>query len=382
MKSNNGNFLKYSIFGESHGPSIGATIDGLPAGILINSEKIKKQLKLRLGGEQFNTPRKEVEEFEIISGIYNRKTTGQILTVIIKNMNVNSSSYQNVINQPRPGHADFVSKYKYQGYANLNGGGHFSGRITAALVIIGEICSQVISNKIKNFEILTHIKQVGKINNIGYYDLRKNEIIDSSNIVNSIEKMNHKIGELDLKGTSFPLMEPSNKLKITKYLRNIKKTKNTVGGILETIIINSPVGLGEPFFSSVESEISKILYSIPSVKGVSFGNIDELNSQTGEQTKDEIIKIDKKRIYTQFNNNGGINGGITNGEEIIIKTTVKPIASLKKEQFTYNHETQRTESLKIGGRHDATIINRVCPVINAAIAIVMLDFIMIQKGNK
>ena len=314
-----GNKYKISIFGESHGKKLGVVIDACPAGISLSEQDFEKDLLRRKSGAKGTTPRIENDKPEILSGIFNGKTTGAPIAILFTNENTNSKDYSDVVNHPRPSHADFVAEKKYDGFQDYRGGGHFSGRITLTLVAAGVVAKKIF----KNIEI------------------------------------NAKITEL-----------AGNK-NIDEALDNAIKQNDSIGGIVECRANNIPVGLGEPFFNSVESQISHLAFSVPGIKGIEFGAGFEGTKMFGSEFNDNIINRNGK---TETNNSGGINGGITNGNELVFRVAVRPTASISKPQQTFNHDTQQIEELTIKGRHDVCIALRVPVIIEAITAIALADF--------
>ncbi len=314
-----GHKYRISIFGESHGEKIGLVIDGCPAGIAISEKDFEKDLLRRKSGAKGTTPRIESDKPEIVSGVFNGKTTGAPLTILFSNDNTKSKDYSNLVNHPRPSHADFVAEVKYDSFQDYRGGGHFSGRITLVLVAAGVVAKK---------------------------------------IINDIE-ISAKITELQ-----------GNK-NIEQALDNAIKQGDSIGGIIECKANNIPVGLGEPFFNSVESQISHLAFSIPGIKAIEFGAGFEGTKMFGSEFNDNFIDRNGK---TETNNAGGINGGITNGNELVFRVAVRPTASISKAQKTFNHESLEIEELTIKGRHDLCIALRVTVIIEAITAIALADF--------
>ncbi len=319
-----GNIFKVEIFGESHGKALGVCIDGSPAGIPLTEEDFVADLARRKSGAKGTTPRKEDDLPEIISGIFNGKTTGAPITILFKNNNTKSKDYSQLFNHPRPGHADYAARIKYNGYNDYTGGGHFSGRVTLGLVAAGVVAKKIL----KDIEINAKILEIG----------------GSTDIESAI---NHAI-----------------------------ETKDSIGGIIECVVKGVPTGLGEPFFMSVESQISAAVFSIPAIKGIEFGAGFAVAKLTGSQNNDDILNANG---ITRTNNAGGINGGISNGNDIVFRVAVKPTPSISLPQKTYNFETKNVEELIIQGRHDLCIALRVPPIIEAATAIALADLSMICK---
>ncbi|MBI9035033.1 MAG: chorismate synthase [Bacteroidales bacterium] len=322
-----GRVFKISIFGESHGNCVGVTIDGCPAGIPLCVEDFDEDLKRRQSGALGTTPRKEPDLPKLISGVFNKRTTAAPLTILFENTNTQSKDYTLLAAQPRPGHADFVAWKKYGGFNDYTGGGHFSGRLTLALVAAG-----VVAKKILN-EIRIHA-----------------ELIEAGGQTNVQEAVLKAIEEHD-----------------------------SIGGVVECKTTGIPIGLGEPFFDSVESVLSHMVFSIPAIKGIEFGSGFQAAKMLGSEHNDNILN---DRGETETNNAGGINGGISNGNELVFRVAVKPTSSIEKPQKTLNIKNGKQEELRIEGRHDRCIAIRVPPVIEAATAIVLADFMLIEQNVK
>ena len=324
-----GTLYRTTIFGESHGIEIGAVIDGCPAGIPLCEDDFIPDLDRRRSGTRGTTPRKESDLPAIVSGVFNGFTTGAPITVLFKNENVLSNDYKNLITHPRPGHADFVAQAKYEGFADYRGGGHFSGRITLGVVASGVIAKKILEKE--NINIQASILNIGGEND----ENRFSEIIEDA-------------------------------------LRN----RNSIGGTIECKASGIPIGLGEPFFNSVESLISHAIFAIPAVRGIEFGDGFKAAFQKGSEHNDLIADRNGKTVT---NHAGGINGGITNGNDIIFRIAVKPTSSISSPQMTFNTETQKIEELVIKGRHDACIALRVPVIVEAMTALVLADLSLIHK---
>lgn len=316
--NNFGRIFRISIFGESHGKSVGITVDGCPPGLSLTEDDFTNDLSRRKSGAKGTTPRSEDDLPELISGTFNGFTTGAPITILFRNANTRSGDYTNLQASPRPGHADFVSNAKFKGYQDFRGGGHFSGRLTLSLVAAGVIAKKIIAPVVINAKL----KQAG----------------GNANIDEAIEKAlaNH----------------------------------DSIGGIVECIAKNIPVGWGEPFFDSIESVISHLVFAIPAIKGIEFGSGFAAAQMFGSQHNDAIINSEGK---TATNNAGGINGGLTNGNELVFRVAVKPTSSIGKTQQTLNVVSGKVEDLTIEGRHDACIALRVPVVLEAATAIALAD---------
>lgn len=322
-----GRLFRINIFGESHGALIGVTIDGCPAGILLQESDLLPDLERRKAGAAGTTPRQEEDAPRIVSGVFNGHTTGAPITIVFENNNTRSTDYEALRNTPRPGHADFVLHEKYKGYNDYRGGGHSSGRITLTLVSAGVVAKKIITP----IQIQATLTEAGGDNHIE-------------------ESIQAAIAEQD-----------------------------SIGGIVTCTASGLPVGLGEPFFDSVESLISHAIFSIPAIKGIEFGSGFAAAKMKGSIHNDAII--DEKGT-TSSNNAGGINGGISNGNEFVFRVAVKPTSSTPKEQQTWNKVTQSVESFQAKGRHDLCIALRVPVVVEAVTAIVLADLMMIQNGLK
>ncbi len=358
MKNTYGSSLTVTLFGESHGEAIGAVIDGLSPGIKINGEYIDKKLKLRRPSGAISTARVEADEYSIVSGVFEGYTTGTPLTFIIKNTNTKSGDYGKTKPLPRPAHADYAAECKYRGYQDYRGGGHFSGRITAALVLAGAIIGSAL--EAKGIKIATHISSLHGIKDRAFSDYEE----DSK----------------ALSDMTFPVFSPEAKIKMEEEIKAAHETGDSVGGILESVILGVPAGVGEPWFDSVESAISHILFSIGGIKGVEFGAGFGFAEMLGSEANDPF-RIRDGKIVTETNNNGGINGGITNGMPITVRCAVKPTPSIYKEQKTVDMKTFENATLKIEGRHDPAIIHRARAVVDAALAIAVADMLTVKYGT-
>ncbi len=319
-----GRIFKVQIFGESHGIGAGVVIDGCPAGISLNEQDFETDLSRRRAGAKGTTPRKEADIPEFLSGIFNGKTTGAPLTIFFRNMDIRSGDYANLGSSPRPGHADFTGKAKFGGFNDYRGGGHFSARLTVAIVAAGIVAKKVL----KGIKIQSKLIEAG--------------------------------GSADID------------LAVNKAIAD----KNSIGGIVNCKVIGLPIGLGEPFWDSVESVISHAVFAIPAVKGIEFGSGFAATKMTGFEHNDNIIDT---HGTTETNNAGGINGGITNGNELIFRIAVKPTSSIARPQQTMNFEKGKVDELVITGRHDICVALRVPPVLEAITAIVLTDLMLLEQ---
>lgn len=318
-----GSKFRVSIFGESHGEAVGVVMDGVPAGLVLSAEDFEADLARRRSGAKGTTPRKESDRPHIVSGVFNGRTTGAPLAVIFTNDNTRSADYSNLVTHPRPSHADWVASQKFKGFQDYRGGGHFSGRLTLTLVSAGVVAKKILGEDIR---ISSEILALGGC---------------------------------------------TQKERFEEIINKVVKDLDSVGGIIECTATGVPVGLGEPFFDSMESVLSHLLFSIPAIKGVEFGNGFEAAALLGSENNDPIISPEG---VTATNNSGGINGGITNGNPVVVRVAVKPTASIAKEQQSLNTETGRVEPMSVHGRHDACIALRAPVVVEAAMAIALAQF--------
>lgn len=356
-----GNNIKVSIFGESHGNAIGITIDGLPSGIELDLEKIDQEMKRRAPGKSaLSTPRKESDVPEILSGFFDGKTTGTSLCGMIRNSDTRSRDYGKLKDLMRPGHADYTGAVRYSGFNDFRGGGHFSGRITAPLVFAGAICKQILEQK--GIVIGAHVKSIKNITDSSF---------DYTNI--SKEQL------LRFRNSEIPLIDSSKEEAMRNSIIEAKKQGNSVGGIIECAVVGVEPGIGSPFFDSVESTLSHLLFSVPAVKGVEFGLGFDITELYGSESNDDFY-YEKDVIKTKTNNNGGILGGITSGMPVVFKVAMKPTPSISKEQDTINIASKQNEKLVVEGRHDPCIVQRAIPVIEAVTAIGILDLIKERYG--
>ena len=358
MKNTFGNSVAVTLFGESHGEYIGAVIDGLAPGIKIDHEYIAHMLTLRRPDGKISTPRKEKDEYKIVSGVVDNTTTGTPITIIIPNENVKSGDYSQMKTVARPSHADFTAECKYHGYQDSCGGGHFSGRITAALVAAGAICKYSLEQK--GIYIGTHVKKCGGISD------------------RELNNLKEDINELNAK--TFAVLDEISKEKMVEAILVAANNGDSVGGVLETAVIGMPVGVGEPWFDTVESLLSHMMFAIPAVKGVEFGAGFAIADMLGSQANDPM-RMDSNKVVTTTNNNGGINGGITNGMPIIFRTAIKPTPTIFKPQNTIDFKTMTETVLEPKGRHDPAIVHRARVVQDAASAIVLCDALSMRFGT-
>ena len=356
MKNTFGQSVAVTLFGESHGEYIGAVLDGMAPGLTVDEAFIRHQLSLRRPQGKISTARVEADEFQIVSGVFEGKTTGTPLCILIPNTNTRSKDYDR--NIPRPGHADYTAECKYHGYQDPRGGGHFSGRITAALVAAGAIA-------------ISALRQNGIL--IGTHISRISDICDRN--FNSYESDIETLADL-----SFPVLDSQKADLMRACIEDAASEGDSVGGILETAIIGLPAGIGEPWFDTVEGVLSHALFSIPAVKGVEFGEGFGMADLRGSEAND-AMRIQNGRIITTTNHNGGINGGITNGMPVIFRCAVKPTPSIFQEQESVDLASGQNTTLTLQGRHDPAIIHRARVVVDSVAALVLCDLLALRFGT-
>ncbi len=349
-----GKNINISIFGESHGTGIGIIMQGLPAGIKLDLAEIDKEMSRRMPGkDKLSTPRKESDIPHIQSGIFEGYTTGAPLAIIIKNNDTHSKDYSILKSHMRPGHADYPGMIRYNGFNDYRGGGHFSGRLTAPLVFAGAVAKQILQQH--EICIGAHISQVGNV-----YDDKFDKInVDKAQFQNLLSK-------------ELPVISDDKISEMTSEILTAKSENDSIGGKIECAIVGLKAGIGNPFFDSLESVISHLAFSVPAVKGITFGAGSEFATMRGSQANDEYYLQDDK-IKTKTNNNGGITGGISNGMPIIFEVTIKPTPSISQEQSTVDVTTNQETTLKITGRHDPCIVQRAVVVIEAVAALAVLE---------
>ena len=353
MSSTYGENLKLSIFGQSHGPAIGVVLDGIPAGLPVDVEKLQAFLNRRAPGQNdWSTPRKEEDRPEFLGGILDGYTCGAPIAAVIYNKNTRSGDYENLKNCPRPGHADYTAQVKYGGFQDAAGGGHFSGRLTAPLCIAGGLCKQWLEEM--GIHIGAHIFGIGDVGD-DKFDLYAPQI--------------HEIDP------EFPVLNKKSGKKMRWRIKEAYEEGDSLGGLIQCAITGLPAGIGEPMFGGVESKIAQIVYGIPAVKGLWFGEAIKAIGVSGRGFRDEYF-VENGQIRTYGNNNGGILGGITNGMPVLFCVAVKPTPSIAKPQQTVNLKTGEITTIEVKGRHDPCIVPRAVPVVEAAAAIAIYDLIL------
>lgn len=351
MSSMFGNNIKLSIFGQSHAPAIGMTLDGVPAGLPVDTEKLQQFLSRRAPGQNdYSTTRREADVPEFLCGIVNSHTCGAPITAIIQNANTRSSDYSQLQDQPRPGHADYTAQIKYRGFQDYAGGGHFSGRLTAPVCIAGGLCKQWLETK--NIQIHAYIKAIGSVQ------------------AASLNPVDPDFSKID---SSFPVTEVQAGIQMQKLITKAKEAGDSVGGIIECFVTGLPAGLGEPMFDGIENKLAQIIFGVPAVKGLEFGSGFYGSTIYGSQNNDAFYMHNDK-VCTKTNNAGGILGGITNGMPIIFRAAIKPTPSISQIQDTVSISKMENTQLQVKGRHDPCIVPRAVPVIEACAAIALFDF--------
>ena len=358
MKNTIGQNVSVTLFGESHGEGIGAVIDGLAAGIEVDESFIENQLDLRRPVGKISTPRVEKDNFKILSGVFEGKTTGTPICIVIPNENTKSKDYGEIRFKMRPSHADFTANEKYHGFEDYRGGGHFSGRITAGLVAAGAIAINAL--KKKGIIIGSHISRLGGIADRDFENFNED--------INALNQM------------QFAVLDGKKAEEMQDRIMKVRAEGDSVGGVIETAVVGLPAGVGEPWFDTVESMISHAIFAIPAVKGIEFGAGFSIAEMKGREANDPFRAVEGK-IVTETNRNGGINGGITNGMPVIFRTAIKPTPTISKEQNTVDIRDNSNTTLMAHGRHDPCIVHRARVVVDSVTAIVLLDLLSSRFGT-
>lgn len=353
-----GKNFKITVFGESHGSSIGVVIEGLPAGLELNEDRIRLEMnRRRPGTSAVTTSRKEKDKVIIESGYFNHYTTGSALCGRIENTNKKSKDYATLKDIMRPSHSDYPGHIKYKGFQDYRGGGQFSGRLTAPIVFAGAIAKEILAQK--GIYVGSHIQSIGAIN-----DRRFSRDDLKVDVFKRLMKEH------------MPTLDPDKKNHMESEILKYKKENNSIGGVVEGAIINMPVGIGEPLFDSFESQLSHLMFSIPGVKGVSFGSGFNISQMSGKEANDGYYFDESGKVKTYTNHNGGVLGGLTTGMPVVLQVAFKPTPSIGVQQETINIKENSKVDLKIEGRHDPCIVTRALVVVEAACAIVALDLLL------
>lgn len=356
MSSTYGDKIKISVFGESHGTAIGVVIDGLPAGVKIDMDKVLVQMARRAPGhDKTATPRLEKDFPKVLSGMLDNTLTGAPLCAVIENTNTKSGDYSNLLSCPRPGHSDYPAFIKYNASNDIRGGGHFSGRLTAPIVFAGAICRQILEQK--GIKIVAHINSIGTA-----YDTPLNPVEIDNELINRLNQM------------QFTIIDDSAEDRMREQVEDARLNLDSIGGTIECAVTGIEAGVGDPMFDGIEGVIAKAVFGIPAIKGIEFGKGFELAQMRGSQSNDPYCYKDGK-VVTTTNNMGGILGGITNGMPIIFRAVVKPTPSIASKQNTVDLQTKENAELEIKGRHDPCIVPRAVPVIEAVTAIAIINML-------
>lgn len=348
----NGN-IRFTIFGQSHSPAIGVTVEGLPAGFEPDMSELARFMQRRAPGRsEFSTPRSEADAPEFISGLFDGRLCGTPLTAIIKNTNTRSGDYSELKYKPRPGHADFTAGERYNNSQDYTGGGHFSGRLTAPLCIVGGLCLQLL--RAEGISVVTRIAELGGI-------------ADEGEICVTADK-------------PFPVVNDECGEKMKAAILSAKEKGDSVGGVIECAVSGCPAGIGDPVFGGMENRISSLVFGIPAIKGIEFGAGFGAAKMLGSENNDPFA-VENGRIITKTNNCGGILGGITTGMPIVFRAAVKPTPSIALEQDTVDLRTMENTKLTVHGRHDPCIVPRAVPCIEAAAAIAVYDALLEKRKD-
>lgn len=356
MKNTFGQSISLTVFGESHGAGVGVVLDGLCSGLDVNDASIKTALSRRAPSTSTDTARRERDAYQILSGVFNGKTTGTPICIFIPNENTDSKAYEYGI--ARPSHADYAAFCKYGGYEDYRGGGHFSGRVTAGIVATGAILKDALKGL--GISTGTHILECANV--------RDNEFNDIQNEV------------LSLDCAKFPVLNEDKAKEMIACVEQAKANLDSVGGITQTAIVGLPAGVGEPMFDSVEGMLSHAMFAIGAVKGIEFGKGFELGKMLGSSANDAFV-IEDGKVKTSTNNNGGINGGITNGMPVLFNLAIKPTPSIAQKQNTVDFVNGKQTEIEIVGRHDPAIVRRICPVVDSVSALVVCDLLAQRYGT-
>ncbi len=356
MSCSFGEKIKISVFGQSHSEAIGIVIDGIPAGIKLDMDKINRFMARRApGNNAYSTKRKEADIPTIVSGVVDGITCGAPICAVIKNSDQHSKDYSKLKTLPRPSHSDFAAYVKHNGFNDIRGGGNFSGRMTAPLCFAGAIAMQILEEK--GIHIGAHIEKIAGISDSRFDPVRVN-----SDLLK------------DVSSKEFPLIDDNVKEKILSKIEEARLDGDSVGGVIECAVTGLPAGLGEPMFDGVENVISRAIFAIPAIKGIEFGNGFDCADLRGSENNDNFTVTDGK-VTAETNNHGGILGGITSSMPVIFRVAVKPTPSISKPQMTVNLETMTQEELVIEGRHDLCIVPRAVPCVEAVTALALINII-------
>ena len=367
MKNTYGSALALTIFGESHGRAIGAVLDGMAAGVPVDEARVAACMdKRRARGDGLSTPRVEADAVQLLSGVVNGRTTGTAIALMIENTNTRSGDYAKTADLLRPGHADYTAYAKYHGFQDARGGGHFSGRVTAALVAGGAIVLSALHRA--GIDITTHIAECAGI-------------ADTRFALDDAAQLAAQVEALASKPEGFAVLDETVEGPMKAAIRAAGAEGDSVGGMLETAILGLPAGLGEPYFDSVESLLAHAAFSIPAVKGIEFGTGFGFADLRGSAANDAFRMDEVGRVVTRTNHNAGLNGGISNGMPVVFRTVVKPTPSIYKQQDTVDYLAKKDAQLSIQGRHDPCIVPRAAIVQSCAAALAVGDLLTARYGE-
>ncbi len=356
MSSNYGTNIELSLFGESHGKAIGINIGNLPAGVKLDLDFINKEMARRAPGKnKMSTSRVEKDQFEILSGYKDGYTTGAPLCAVIYNTSQHSKDYSELEVKMRPGHSDYPAHIKYHGYNDVRGGGHFSARLTAPIVFAGAIAKQILSEQ--GIYVTSHVLSVKDV-----YDDRFPLVVNESLRQSLLEK-------------EYPVINDAQYDLMKETILDARKKQDSVGGQIECMVTGLNAGIGNPFFDSIESHLSPLLFSIPAVKGISFGDLEDITKHYGSYTNDAYYYDEEGQVKTKTNHNGGITGGLTNGMPLLFTLKIKPTPSVSVTQETIDIKKKENTTLEIIGRHDPCVVLRATSVVEAMTAIGLLDIL-------
>ena len=357
MSSYLGKNLHVSIFGQSHSPAIGVCVDGLPAGERVDLEELERFLQRRAPGrDPTATPRKEADRPQILSGLVDGVTCGAPLAAVIENTNTRSQDYDRLRDVPRPGHADYTAQVRYGGFQDVRGGGHFSGRLTAPLCVAGGVALQLLARR--GIRIAAHIRRVAEAE-----DRPFDPMGEPGEVLNELQK------------TSFPVLEPRAEEEMRRLILEARSQGDSVGGVVECMAQGLPAGVGDPMFGGMEGRLAAALFGVPAVKGVEFGDGFAAAGLRGSEHNDPF-RMTPSGVATASNHAGGILGGITTGMPLVVRAAFKPTPSIAREQDSVSLSQGREEKLVVTGRHDPCIVPRAVPVVEAAVALVLLDALL------
>ena len=357
MSSTFGNVLHLSIFGQSHSPAIGCSLDGIPAGIAVDQEQLQAFLDRRAPGrDETATKRREADAAHIIAGVVDGHTTGAPIAAIIENTNTRSKDYSELRRKPRPGHADFPARVKYHNMHDVAGGGHFSGRLTAPLCIAGGIALQAL--EARGIKVMAHVAQIGGISDLPMDDMVYRESDRKAILTNDL-----------------PCIDAAAAGRMREEILAARDELDSIGGIVECGIYGLPAGIGDPMFDGIENRIAHIAFGIPAVKGVEFGMGFAVAAMRGSENNDGM-RIEDGRVVFESNNAGGANGGITTGEPVVVRCAFKPTPSISRAQHSIDRQAGANEDLSVHGRHDPCVVVRAVPVVEAAVALALYDLLL------